>query len=86
MVDRAKDRALRDTRGRRPGVDGGFDPTRDGYGPDVARLTDEVGDDPVVLPLLNRLKLQDQEFAATQSTADEHRQHRVIPSLAQRRR
>jgi hypothetical protein len=54
----------------------------------MATLADEIGNDPVLLALLDRLQVQRQQLCATQAATDQHRDHRVIPQFArgQRRR
>ena len=54
----------------------------------MATLADDIGNDPVLLALLDRLKVQRQQLCATQAATDQHHDHRVIPQLArgQRRR
>jgi hypothetical protein len=60
LVDCSKDRALRDEGGRRPRIDGGLDPLWDRHRPDVAPFAHDVGDDPVLLSLLDRLQRERQ--------------------------
>src|SRR5262249_2697215 len=55
LVDRAEPRALSDYRGRRPGVHRSLHPRWNRDRAYVARLSDEIGSDPVLLPLLDRL-------------------------------
>ena len=66
LVDGPKDAPLGDGGGRRPSIDRGLDPLRDGHGPDMAALSDEIGDDPVLLPLLDRFQRERQQLAAAQ--------------------
>lgn len=86
FVDGAEHCALGDASGGGPGVDPGLDPPRDGHRPDVPRLPQEVGDHPVLLPLLNRLDLQGEQFAATEAATDRHRERRMVAPLTQRDR
>ena len=43
---------------------------------------DEIGNDPVLLPLLNPPELQRQQLSPPKPTPEEHREHRVIAELA----
>jgi hypothetical protein len=52
----------------------------------VPTLTDEIGDDPVLLALLNPPESQGQQLAPPEPTPEEHREHRVIAELARRGR
>jgi len=67
-------------------VQGVFHPRRHKHGADVPALADQIGDDAVLLALLNPPKLECEEFAASQPAAKQHREHRVIAELARRRR
>jgi len=51
-VDGPKDSPLRDRAGLGPGIDGHLHPSGGGHGANVAALADQVGDDPVVVTLL----------------------------------
>ena len=46
-------------------------------------FADEIGDDPVLLALLNPSELHGQQLAPPKATPEEHREHRVIADLAQ---
>src|SRR5713101_1312476 len=46
------------------------------------RLSLHVGDHPVLLTLLDRLHSESQEFAASQSAANQHREHGPIALFA----
>jgi len=46
--------------------------------PDVAALTDQVGDDPMLLPLLDGLHGESQRLAPSQPAAQQERDHRVV--------
>jgi hypothetical protein len=50
------------------------------------RPPDQVGDHPVVFPLLHGGEVECQQFAAAESAAEEHGEHRVVAQLARRRR
>jgi len=39
-------------------------------GPDVASFAQQISDDPVLVPLLDRLEFQGQHLAAAQSTSE----------------
>ena len=49
-------------------------------------LADEIGDDPVLLALLNPSELHGQQLAPPKATPEQHREHRVIANLARRDR
>jgi len=53
FIDRAKESASGDSRSPHPTVDSSFHPIRRRNGLYVAALADEIGNDPVLLPLLN---------------------------------
>jgi hypothetical protein len=44
----------------------------------VIGLADEIGHDPVLLPLLDRLKVKGQQLGASQAAPDQHGDHGVI--------
>ena len=46
LVDGSKHGTLSDGGCRRPRIDRGLDPQRDGHGPDMTALADQIGDDP----------------------------------------
>jgi hypothetical protein len=48
----------------------------------VASLADEIGNDPVLLPLLDRLEAQGQQLGSAEAASNQHREHRVIAQLA----
>ena len=48
----------------------------------MASLAEQIGDDPMLLPLLDRLEAQCQQLGAPKSAANQHRDHRVISELA----
>jgi hypothetical protein len=52
----------------------------------VARLAHEIGNDPVLFPLLDRLQAQGQQLGSAQAASNQHRDHRVIAQLAHGRR
>jgi len=81
LVDRAERRAVRDCGSRRPVVRSSLHPPWNRDRVYVASLADEIGNDLALLPLLDRLNGQRQEFGATQSAADQHRDHRVITQI-----
>lgn len=66
-----------------PSTYGGLHPVRNRYGPHVSALADEVGDDPVLLSLLNRFYGERKQFATAKATADQHGDHRMIAHLPQ---
>ena len=78
-------RAVRQPRGSGPGVNGGLDPRGHGDRPDVAPLADQVGDDPMLLPLLDGLQSESQRLAPTQPAAKQKRDHRVVAQSSEGR-
>jgi hypothetical protein len=48
----------------------------------VTGLADEIGDDSMLLPLLDGLNMKGQQLGASQTAPDQHRDHGVIPQLA----
>ena len=67
LVDRAKERAGCDPGGPRPGINSILHPIRDRNGLYVAAaLTDKIGYDPVVLPLLQVFDAQGSQFGPAQ--------------------
>jgi hypothetical protein len=70
LVDRAKDAPVRQTRRLRPGVYGGLHPRRHRDRSDVSALADEIGDDPVLLPLLDGFQGEPQRLAPSLAKAD----------------
>lgn len=55
LVDRAEYASVRNCGRGRPAIDGHLHPGRDGNGPYVSAFAHQVGNDPVILALLNRL-------------------------------
>jgi hypothetical protein len=55
LIDRTKENARRNSGSSRPGIDACFHPIWNGNGSYVADFADKIGDDPVLLPLLNVL-------------------------------
>ena len=78
LVDRAKDAPVRQPRGSGPCVNGGLDPRGHGDCPDVAPLTDELGDDLMLLPLLDGLQGESQRLAPSHPAPEQERDHRVV--------
>jgi hypothetical protein len=78
LIDRAEHRAVRDPGCHRPGVHGSLHPCWNRDGAHVIGLADEIGDDPVLLPLLDRLEVKRQQLGASQPAPDQHRDHWVI--------
>jgi len=62
LVDRAKEPAGDNSGTRHPSVNPSFHPIRDWNGPYVAALADKIGNDPVLLPLLDVLNSQGSQF------------------------
>jgi hypothetical protein len=84
LVDGSKHGALGDAGGRRPCVDARLHPNRHGHRSDVSGLSEQVGDDPMVVTLLDGSELEPEQFTAAKSTADEHREHGMIPQIPRR--
>ena len=84
--NRPEDRAMRDASRRRPGVHGGLHPRWDRDGSHMSTLADQIGNHPVLLPLLNPLEAQGQQLGAAESTTNQHRDHRVVAQLTGSRR
>jgi hypothetical protein len=66
------------SRRRGPRVDRRLHPRWDRDGSDMSTLSDQISNDPVVLPLLDRVEAQGQQLCAAESAADQHRDHRVV--------
>jgi len=86
LVDGAEDRAVGDGSRRRPRVHGALHPSWNRDGSDMSALANQIGDDPMLLPPLDRLEGQCQQLGAAKSAANQHGDHRVVPQLAGWRR
>ncbi len=64
LVDRVEDRAIRDFRLRRPGLQCACNPERDWDGSNMAALADEIRGHPVFFPLLQILNTERGHFCA----------------------
>jgi hypothetical protein len=64
FVDRTEEYAGRNPRGIRPSVNSSFYPIRDGNRSNVPTLADKIGNDPVLLPLLDVLNSQRSQFCS----------------------
>ncbi len=62
------------------------DPGASRYGAHVSAISDQIGNHPVPLPLLDCFEAQGQQLGAWKAAADQHRDHRVITQLARGRR
>ena len=82
----AEDPPVRDARRFKPEIGGRFNPIRHWNGPDVRRLADQVGNDPVVLPLLKVIRPQSSHFASAQAATEHERQHGSVPATLNRNR
>src|SRR5664279_2398855 len=70
--------------GRRgPAVQLLFGPVRNGYGPNMASLSNQVYDDPMSLTNLYLLDRQVRQLTATKAAPHQDCQHRTVPSLLQ---
>jgi hypothetical protein len=65
LVDRTKERAGCNPGGRHPGVNSSLYPIRDRDGSYVAALTDKIGYNPVLLPLLYVFNVQCSQLRST---------------------
>jgi hypothetical protein len=50
----------------------------------VARLTQQVGDNPTLLTRLNRIDMEGEQFAPPEATSDQHGEDCVVPFTPQR--
>jgi len=64
LVDRTKENARRHPGSSRPSVNSGFHPIRDWNSSYMAALTDKIGNDPVLLPLLDVLNSHSNQFSS----------------------
>jgi hypothetical protein len=81
FVHTSKELPSVDVRCHGPDVDGLFDPSWDRNGSHVTTLDDQVDDGPMLLPLLQMLHRQVNQFKAPQTAAQQQRQNRKV-SLA----
>src|SRR5258707_15596847 len=58
FVDRPEQNAIRDSSGRHPCIDSRFNPVRNRNGAYMAALANKIGDDPVLLSLLDIFNFQ----------------------------
>jgi hypothetical protein len=73
FVDRTKDSTGCDPGGPHPGVNSSLHPIWDRDGSYVASLTDEIRDNPVLLPLLDVFNAQRSQFGPAQPATQKNR-------------
>ena len=78
-ADAAKQFALSDVGRTQPFVDCALHPFRHRDRTDMSGLPNEVNDGPVILPALNVVRRQINQFSSTQSTAEQHGKDGTIP-------
>lgn len=61
-----------------PLVESGFDPVRNGHGPNVATFANQINHGPVPLAHLDVVELQANQFRPAKATTKQHGEHRVI--------
>ena len=76
--DRSKDFALANPSGSCPLVESGFDPSRNGHGPNVATFATQINHGPVSLAHLDVVQFQANQFRPSKTTTKQQGQHRVI--------
>jgi hypothetical protein len=76
--DSSEDFALANPSGPCPLVESGFDPVRNGHGPNVATFANQIHHGPVSLTHLDVVQLQTNQFRSAKTTTKQHGQHRVI--------
>lgn len=70
----------------KPGIDGGLDPIRNGYRPNMPRFAYQVDDSPVILPPLKMSNVKLRRFFPAQPAAHEDAQERAVPFALERAR
>jgi len=76
--DRSKDSALTDPGGSCPVVESGFDPVRNGHGPNVATFVDQINHSPVSVAHLDVVQLQANQFRPSKATTEQQGLHGVV--------
>src|SRR5215472_6930060 len=76
--DRSKDFALANPSGSCPLVESGFDPVRNGHGPNVATFADQINHSPVSVAHLDVVQLQANQFRPSKATTEQHSQQGVV--------
>ncbi len=61
-----------------------FHPRWDGNGADMSGLAQKVGDDPVLVAVLDGFAVQAEKLTATESVSDQHGEDGVLPLAAER--
>jgi hypothetical protein len=78
MGDAAEDHTFFDTSDCKPLIDGGLYPVRDWNRADMATLTEQVNDCPVVVSLLKLRQLQTDQLGTPQATTQQESQDGMI--------
>lgn len=67
------------SRGRNPIIQRLLSPLWDGHGTDVTAFADQIDNSPVSLPRLDVVQFDSGQLRSSQTTPEEHRQHRTVP-------
>jgi hypothetical protein len=78
LVDCAKDGVSIDLGGIQPIIYCRFDPAGNWHGPHVAALADQISDDPMLFPLLQRLHRQGRCLRSPEAATQENGNHGVV--------
>jgi hypothetical protein len=82
FVDRSEDPTGGDVALHGPCVQGVLHPCWNRHGSEMPGFASEIGNDPMLLALLDRLKPQGQQLGAAKAAANQHRNHCVVPQLS----
>src|SRR4051794_12731962 len=83
LVDRTKQDSILDAGGCHPRVDSSFNPLWNRDGANMTTLTNKIGNDPVLFPLLDVFYLQGRQFGAPQTAAQENGERGVVSLAAE---
>lgn len=78
LIDRTEHGSGSHRRSGQPHLNGGPDPIRNGYGPDVTAFSNQISEYPVLLPALQVRDCHCCEFGTAKPTAQHHGDHGVI--------
>jgi hypothetical protein len=78
LVDRTKKSAARDAGGSRPAINSCFNPMRHWNRANVSIFANKVGNNPVILPLLNVLNSQSSQLGSPQAAAQQNGERGVV--------
>jgi hypothetical protein len=67
-----------------PGIDGAFDPIRNGHGSNMSPLTDQINDRPVIIPALKMSNIQFRCLFPAQPATQEDAEKRPVSFVFQR--